>query len=69
MHCAIVTHLSLITYIVKPMATLIITRRLYLIASLQSVELPTAAEVRIPPFSHGVQAQTPVKWVRDVEIY
>ncbi|KZV69116.1 fungal pheromone STE3G-protein-coupled receptor [Peniophora sp. CONT] len=39
-YCDIVTHLRLITFVVKPMATLIITRRLYLIASLQSVELP-----------------------------
>ncbi|VDB95832.1 unnamed protein product [Peniophora sp. CBMAI 1063] len=39
-YCDIVTHTQSITYIVKPMATLIITRRLYLIASLQTVELP-----------------------------
>ncbi|KZV72160.1 fungal pheromone STE3G-protein-coupled receptor, partial [Peniophora sp. CONT] len=35
-YCDIVTHLQMITYVVKPMATLIITRRLYLISSLQS---------------------------------
>ncbi|VDB95511.1 unnamed protein product [Peniophora sp. CBMAI 1063] len=40
-YCDIVSHLSLITGTVKPMATLIITRRLYLITSLQSVEPPT----------------------------
>ena len=40
------THLRIITYIVKPMSTLIISRRLHLIASLQSVELPSATAVR-----------------------
>ncbi|KZV69109.1 fungal pheromone STE3G-protein-coupled receptor, partial [Peniophora sp. CONT] len=35
-----------ITFVVKPMATLIITRRLYLIASLQSVELPSKSARR-----------------------
>ncbi|KZV69827.1 fungal pheromone STE3G-protein-coupled receptor, partial [Peniophora sp. CONT] len=44
-YCDIVTHLQEITFVVKPMATLIITRRLYLIASLQSVALPNKAEV------------------------
>ncbi|KZV68516.1 STE3-domain-containing protein [Peniophora sp. CONT] len=39
-YCDIVSHLKMMTYIVKPMATLIITRRLYLIASLQSIEFP-----------------------------
>lgn len=39
------SHLQYITYVVKPMSTLIVTRRLYLIAHLQSVELPSAAEV------------------------
>ncbi|KZV69103.1 STE3-domain-containing protein [Peniophora sp. CONT] len=39
-YCDIVSHLGVIAFVVKPMATLIITRRLYLIASLQSVELP-----------------------------
>ncbi|KZV69630.1 fungal pheromone STE3G-protein-coupled receptor [Peniophora sp. CONT] len=38
-YCDIVTHLQLATAIVKPMATLIITRRLYIIASLESVDL------------------------------
>ncbi|KZV65156.1 STE3-domain-containing protein [Peniophora sp. CONT] len=42
-YCDIVTHLQEITYVVKPMATLIITRRLYLIASHQSVKLPSKA--------------------------
>ncbi|VDB95843.1 unnamed protein product [Peniophora sp. CBMAI 1063] len=37
-YCDIVTHLQVITSVVKPMATLLITRRLYLIANLQSVE-------------------------------
>ena len=40
-----VSRLDLVTYIVKPMATLIITRRLYTITRLQSVELPSKAEV------------------------
>ncbi|VDB86864.1 unnamed protein product [Peniophora sp. CBMAI 1063] len=38
--CDIASHLQLMSSVVKPMATLIITRRLYLIARLQSVELP-----------------------------
>ncbi|KZV60717.1 fungal pheromone STE3G-protein-coupled receptor, partial [Peniophora sp. CONT] len=38
-YCDIFTHIQLITFVVKPMATLIITRRLYLITSLRSVEL------------------------------
>ena len=41
-----VSHLQLVTYVVRPMATLLITRRLYLIASLQSLDLPSAASVR-----------------------
>ncbi|KZV65951.1 fungal pheromone STE3G-protein-coupled receptor [Peniophora sp. CONT] len=45
-YCDIVTHMQLITFVVKPMATLIITRRLYLITSLQSVELPHKAARR-----------------------
>ncbi|KZV71177.1 STE3-domain-containing protein [Peniophora sp. CONT] len=45
-YCDIVTHLQVIALVVKPMATLIITRRLYLIASLQSVELPNKAARR-----------------------
>ncbi|KZV71184.1 STE3-domain-containing protein [Peniophora sp. CONT] len=45
-YCDIVSHLQEITFVVKPMATLIITRRLYLIASLQSVELPHKAARR-----------------------
>ncbi|VDB92187.1 unnamed protein product [Peniophora sp. CBMAI 1063] len=40
-YCDIVTHMQVITGIVKPMATLIITRRLYLITSLRSIEPPT----------------------------
>ncbi|KZV63368.1 STE3-domain-containing protein [Peniophora sp. CONT] len=45
-YCDIVTHIQMIAFIVKPMATLIITRRLYLIASLRSVELPDKAAKR-----------------------
>ncbi|VDC04653.1 unnamed protein product [Peniophora sp. CBMAI 1063] len=45
-YCDIVTHLQLISSVVKPMATLIITRRLYLIASQQSVELESKASKR-----------------------
>ncbi|VDC04728.1 unnamed protein product [Peniophora sp. CBMAI 1063] len=37
-YCDIVSHLQLIAFTVKPLATLIITRRLYLIAYLQPVE-------------------------------
>ncbi|VDB95838.1 unnamed protein product [Peniophora sp. CBMAI 1063] len=43
-YCDIVTHIQIITYIVKPMATLIITRRLYLIATLQAVELSSKSK-------------------------
>ncbi|VDC00337.1 unnamed protein product [Peniophora sp. CBMAI 1063] len=39
-YCDIVTHIQVITAVVKPMSTLIITRRIYLITSLQSVYLP-----------------------------
>ncbi|VDB95773.1 unnamed protein product [Peniophora sp. CBMAI 1063] len=42
-YCDIVTHMQIITSVVKPMATLIITRRLYLITSLRSLEPPTKA--------------------------
>ena len=37
----------MITSIVKPMATLILSRKLYLIASRLSVELPNKAQVSI----------------------
>ncbi|KZV63987.1 fungal pheromone STE3G-protein-coupled receptor [Peniophora sp. CONT] len=40
-YCDVVTHLQLIVSVVKPMATLIITRKLCLITSLQSVEAPS----------------------------
>ncbi|VDB92185.1 unnamed protein product [Peniophora sp. CBMAI 1063] len=40
-YCDIVSHLQIITSVVKPMATLIIARRLYLITSLRSIEPPT----------------------------
>ncbi|VDB95776.1 unnamed protein product [Peniophora sp. CBMAI 1063] len=45
-YCDIVSHLQEITSVVKPMATLIITRRLYLITNLRSVEPPTKAARR-----------------------
>ncbi|VDB83398.1 unnamed protein product [Peniophora sp. CBMAI 1063] len=45
-YCDIVSHLFMITYTVKPMATLIISRRLYLITRLQSIELPDRAAKR-----------------------
>ncbi|VDB86863.1 unnamed protein product [Peniophora sp. CBMAI 1063] len=45
-YCGIVTRLQLLCYVIKPMSTLIITRRLYLIASLQSVDLPSASQRR-----------------------
>ncbi|VDB95846.1 unnamed protein product [Peniophora sp. CBMAI 1063] len=40
-YCDIASRIQIITYIVQPMATLLITRRLYVIASLQSVEIPS----------------------------
>ncbi|KZV71045.1 STE3-domain-containing protein [Peniophora sp. CONT] len=39
-YCDIVSHVQVIAFTVKSMATLIITRRLYIIADLQSVNLP-----------------------------
>ncbi|KZV59980.1 STE3-domain-containing protein [Peniophora sp. CONT] len=39
-YCDITSHVQLMTSIVRPMATLIITRRLHLITRLRSVELP-----------------------------
>ncbi|KZV66427.1 STE3-domain-containing protein [Peniophora sp. CONT] len=39
-YCDIVSRLQRITFVVKPMATLVITRRLYLIVRLRSVESP-----------------------------
>ena len=39
--------MQMITFIVKPMATLIITRRLYNIVDLRSVEPPSNAAVRV----------------------
>jgi hypothetical protein len=41
----LVSHLQLFTFVVKPACTLIITRRLYKIASLHAVEAPTRKEV------------------------
>ncbi|KZV66104.1 fungal pheromone STE3G-protein-coupled receptor [Peniophora sp. CONT] len=46
-YCDIVSHLQIITAIVKPMATLIIARRLALIASHRSVELPSKRARRL----------------------
>lgn len=48
-----VSHLQLITAVVKPMATLIIIRRLHLIISLQSVELPSMRAVRFDIWLDG----------------
>ncbi|KZV66402.1 STE3-domain-containing protein [Peniophora sp. CONT] len=45
-YCDIVTRLQAIASVVKPMATLIITRRLYLITSQRSVEISNRTEVR-----------------------
>ncbi|VDB82752.1 unnamed protein product [Peniophora sp. CBMAI 1063] len=45
-YCDIVSHLDIVCFVVKPMATLIITRRLYLIVSLQSIELPSLSARR-----------------------
>ncbi|KZV65150.1 STE3-domain-containing protein [Peniophora sp. CONT] len=45
-YCDIASRIQMVSYITKPMATLMITRRLYLIASLQSVELSSKAARR-----------------------
>ncbi|KZV65349.1 fungal pheromone STE3G-protein-coupled receptor, partial [Peniophora sp. CONT] len=45
-YCDIVSHLQLLCYIVRPITTLLVTRRLYLIARLQSVELPSKSARR-----------------------
>ncbi|KZV68499.1 STE3-domain-containing protein [Peniophora sp. CONT] len=45
-YCDIVSHLQVAANAVIPMATLIITRRLYLIVSLRSVDLPNKASRR-----------------------
>ncbi|VDC04733.1 unnamed protein product [Peniophora sp. CBMAI 1063] len=45
-YCDIVSHLNMIASVVRPMATLIISRRLYLITRLQSVELSNRAARR-----------------------
>lgn len=49
---AAVSRMDVVTSIVKPMATLIITRRLYLIISLQSVRLHSKAAVRLSMYSY-----------------
>ena len=43
--CTAVSHLQLLCYIVRPITTLLVTRRLYLIARLQSVQLPSKKAV------------------------
>ncbi|VDC04731.1 unnamed protein product [Peniophora sp. CBMAI 1063] len=45
-YCDIVSHLTIFTYVVKPMATLLITRRLYLIARMQTIDPPDRAAKR-----------------------
>ncbi|VDC00863.1 unnamed protein product [Peniophora sp. CBMAI 1063] len=45
-YCDIVSHVQMITSVAKPMATLVITRRLYLITSLRSIESPKQAARR-----------------------
>ena len=42
-----VSHVEIVTSIVKPMATLILSRKLYLIASLRYVETPNKVQVNI----------------------
>ncbi|VDB95536.1 unnamed protein product [Peniophora sp. CBMAI 1063] len=42
-YCDIVSHLQILTSVVKPMSSLLIMRRLYLIANSQAVESPTDA--------------------------
>ncbi|KZV63365.1 fungal pheromone STE3G-protein-coupled receptor [Peniophora sp. CONT] len=60
-YCDIVTHMQLVTSVVKPMATLIITRRLYLITSLRCVELhDTAAKRRNLAIEWTLGLVTPV---------
>ncbi|VDB86999.1 unnamed protein product [Peniophora sp. CBMAI 1063] len=44
-YCDIVSHMQMIASVVKSMATLIITRRLYMITSLRSIEPPTTAKM------------------------
>ncbi|VDC04654.1 unnamed protein product [Peniophora sp. CBMAI 1063] len=45
-YCDIVSHLQEITFFVRPMATLVITRRLYVIASQRSVDIADGATRR-----------------------
>ena len=45
------SHVKVISSIIKPMATLLLSRKLYLIASLRSVELPDRAQVSIAVIS------------------
>ncbi|KZV63978.1 fungal pheromone STE3G-protein-coupled receptor [Peniophora sp. CONT] len=53
-YCDIYSHMELIVSVVKPMATLIITRRLYLITSLRTVELPNKSAKRRDLVIEGV---------------
>ena len=46
----LVSHIQVITSVVKPMATLVLSRKLYLIASLRSVEPPNKMQVNIVPY-------------------
>ncbi|VDC05731.1 unnamed protein product [Peniophora sp. CBMAI 1063] len=45
-YCDIVSHMQMLTSVVKPMSSLLIMRRLYLISSLQSVYLPDRSTKR-----------------------
>ncbi|KZV68487.1 hypothetical protein PENSPDRAFT_582281 [Peniophora sp. CONT] len=62
-YCDIVSHLQILTYIVKPMSTLIITRRLYLIASL-FVPLLIAGPI-CKPFHHSVSGCCALTLIQD----
>lgn len=60
-----VSHLKIITYVVKPMATLVITRRLYLILSQQSVKFASKAAVRNVTASFYLSQADPYTGIRD----
>ena len=53
------SHVQQIAAIVKPMATLILSRKLYFIASCLSVELPNKAQVNIALY---YVLATPTDW-------
>ncbi|KZV66007.1 fungal pheromone STE3G-protein-coupled receptor [Peniophora sp. CONT] len=46
-YCDIGSPLIILTIVIKPMATLIITRRLYLIVSMQTIDIPNKTAVRL----------------------